>query len=73
MFITFTVHFGGLRALFVKTRNTDAALKEIKAASKNKNEFTWAYSMAFLLGYKGDLNGAYRYYQIAFYNLTFNA
>lgn len=54
--------------LFQTSRNVDLALLELKKASKNKNDFTWAYNTAFLLAYKGELTNAYHYYEIAFIN-----
>jgi hypothetical protein len=60
--------------LFKCEHNADAALEEIIKASKNTRDYTWAYSKAFLLAYKGDMDGAYENYKIAFtHNASDNA
>ncbi len=56
--------------LFRTQRKIDCALDEIAAASKNKRDYTWAYSKAFLMAYQGDLQAAYSAYQTAFYHPT---
>ncbi len=54
---------------FKKDRNVAKSLEFIEEA-KNSQDFTWAYSKAFLLAYNGDLTEAYRIYKRAFNKFT---
>jgi len=56
---------------FLSKRDINKSLEIIEKA-KNSNDFTWAYSKAFLVAYKGNLKEAYRIYMRAFKKTTSN-
>jgi hypothetical protein len=53
---------------FLNNRDIQSAMEETNLASKNKNDYTWAYNKAFLYAYTGDLAAAYKLYESAFYH-----
>ncbi len=56
---------------FLLNNDLKTAKQSILEAKKlNNRDYTWAYSMGFLLAYEGDLSEAYHYYKLAFNNIT---
>jgi tetratricopeptide (TPR) repeat protein len=67
----YSAHLQRAIYLFRACRNIEGSKSEIAlAAQLHTGDYTWAYSRAFLFAYEGDLENAYKLYEIAFYHMT---